>query len=176
MGRSSSGTKKNKYQQELEAYMNGTPINFSTSQNDTKNNSPKNPYQEELEAYMKNAGNSNIAFKNYKVTNYNGGKHKGMDFAVPEGTAVQSTTAGRVVEVLSLKDSYGKFIVVKDNNGNNHYYAHLSGFNCEMGDTVSRGQVIGYSGNTGNSTGPHLHYEVRVGDDYGKQIDPRSYL
>lgn len=120
--------------------------------------------------------NSDIGFKNYSVTNYNDGSHKGMDFAVPEGTAVQSTTAGKVIEVLSLKDSYGKYVVVRDNDGNYHYYAHLSGFNCEIGDTVNRGTVIGYSGNTGNSTGPHLHYEVRSGNNYSKQIDPRNYL
>lgn len=176
MGRSTSGSKKNKYQQELEDYMNGAAISSATPQKNPQSNGTKNKYQQELEAYMKNAGNSNIGFKNYKVTNNNGGKHKGMDFAVPEGTAIQSTTSGVVTEVLSLRDSYGKFIVVKDASGNNHYYAHLSGFNCKIGDKVNRGQVIGYSGNTGNSSGPHLHYEVRHGDDYGKQIDPRSYL
>ena len=171
-----SGSGKNQYQKEFEDYMNGEGV---TLQNDTQP-TEKSKYQIEFEQYMQSASanlqGSNIGFKNYTVTNYNDGRHKGMDFAVPTGTAVQSTTAGKVIDVLSLKDSYGKYVVIKDDSGNYHYYAHLSGFNCSVGDTVSRGTVIGYSGNTGNSTGPHLHYEVRSGNNYNQQLDPRSFL
>ena len=82
----------------------------------------------------------------------------------------------RTTLIRSLKNSYGKYVVVEDNNGNYHYFAHLSGFNCEVGQQVGRGQTIAYSGNSGNSTGPHLHYEVRQGNDYNSQIDPKNYL
>lgn len=120
--------------------------------------------------------NNKISFKNYNVTNYNDGKHKGMDFAVPDGTPIQSTVPGTVVVAESLKDSYGNYVVIKDASGNFHYYAHLGGYNVNVGDKVGRGTTIGVSGNSGKSTGPHLHYEVRKGNDYSAQVDPRNYL
>ena len=99
-----------------------------------------------------------------------------MDFATPIGTKVQSTVAGTVVVAETLKDSYGKYVVIKDANGNYHYFAHLDGYNVKAGDTVGKGTLIGYSGNSGNSTGPHLHYEVRKGNDYAAQINPKVFL
>ncbi len=131
--------------------------------------------------YMSNQTSYNgygggLSFENYKVTNYNDGNHKGMDFATPIGTKVQSTVAGEVVVAQTLKDSYGKYVVIKDASDNYHYFAHLDGYNVKVGDRVGKGTLIGYSGNTGNSSGPHLHYEVRRGNNYAAQINPKVFL
>ena len=151
-----------------------------TTQQSTPQNTPQNAEQtktfEELFMGAK-PSNSGVTFhQGVKITNYNDGKHKGMDFAVNTGTPIQSTVDGEVVTAKKIPNSYGTHVVIKDANGNHHYFAHLSSFNVRVGDKVTRGQNIGKSGDTGNSTGPHLHYEVRVGNDYSNQIDPRNYL
>ena len=113
-----------------------------------------------------------------------GSYHSGIDFAVSEGTPVYSTCDGEVVDVKSLTTSYGKHIKIKAKvNGVTVYmrYCHLSSFAISVDEKVSAGQLIGYSGNTGNSTGPHLHYEVRnANDSYGSlsspTLDPSNYL
>jgi murein DD-endopeptidase MepM/ murein hydrolase activator NlpD len=98
--------------------------------------------------------------------------HQGLDFGIEVGTNVKSTMAG-VVKFAGWNDQgYGNLVIV-DNGTYQTYYGHLSSVPVEVGDTVAAGQVIGVSGNTGNSTGPHLHYEVRVD---GKQINPTSYV
>ncbi len=116
---------------------------------------------------------------------YSGGSyHSGIDFAVSVGTPVYSTCDGEVVDVKSLTTSYGKHIKIKAKvNGVTVYmrYCHLSSFAISVDDKVSSGQLIGYSGNTGNSTGPHLHYEVRnASDTYGSlsnpTLNPSNYL
>lgn len=116
---------------------------------------------------------------------YSSGKyHAGTDFPVPLNTPVYSTCDGEVVSVQSLTSSYGKHIKIKAVvNDNVVYmrYCHLNSFAVAVGDKVSAGQLIGYSGSTGNSTGPHLHYEVRnVNDYYGNasspNLNPRNYL
>ncbi len=113
-----------------------------------------------------------------------GSYHSGIDFAVAVGTPVYSTCDGEVVAVTSLTTSYGKHIKIKAKvNGETVYmrYCHLSSFAVSSGEKVSAGQVIGYSGNTGNSTGPHLHYEVRNANDYygnvnSPTLNPSNYL
>ncbi len=116
---------------------------------------------------------------------YSGGSyHSGIDFAVPVGTPVYSTCDGEVVSIQSLTTSYGKHIKIKATvNGETVYmrYCHLSDFAVSNGAKVSAGQLIGYSGNTGNSTGPHLHYEVRNSNDYygnvnSPTLNPSNYL
>lgn len=105
-----------------------------------------------------------------KWPSYSSGKyHGGVDFPVAVGTPVYSTCDGEVVAVTSLTTSYGKHIKIKAVvNGEIVYmrYCHLSDFAVSSGTKVKAGQLIGYSGNTGNSTGPHLHYEVRNANDY----------
>lgn len=97
---------------------------------------------------------------------YSSGKyHGGTDFPVALNTPVYSTCDGEVVSVISLTTSYGKHIKIRAIvNGQTIYirYAHLNSFAVSVGQKVSAGQLIGYSGSTGNSTGPHLHYEVRI--------------
>lgn len=98
--------------------------------------------------------------------------HSGVDIGGQTGDPVYSSKAGTVVQVDSSPGGYGNSILVDHGNGIMTRYGHLSGFNVKVGDTVSQGDVIGSLGSTGNSTGPHLHYEV-IQD--GKQIDPMKY-
>ena len=113
-----------------------------------------------------------------------GGYHGGTDFPVALNSPVYSTCDGEVVAVTSLTTSYGKHIKIKAVvNGETVYmrYCHLNSFAVKVGDKVSSGQLIGYSGSTGNSTGPHLHYEVRNANDYygnasNPNLNPRYYL
>lgn len=92
--------------------------------------------------------------------------HNGVDFGAPRGTPVYASADG-VVKVSNYRDGnpwfggYGNYIMIEHPNGTQTLYAHLSGVDASVGDTVRQGQVIGKTGNTGRSTGPHLHFEVR---------------
>ena len=101
--------------------------------------------------------------------------HTGQDFAVPTGTPVRSVGAG-VVTKTSCGDSYGVQVVVRHDNGYFTQYAHLSMLQIKAGDRVKAGQQIGLSGSTGNSSGPHLHFEVRVTEQSGSAVNPAPWL
>ncbi len=96
--------------------------------------------------------------------------HAGVDFGIPVGTPIQSTIGGEVTYAGWNDQGYG-YLVVVQNGPVTTYYAHLSGIGVYPGELVSPGALLGLSGNTGNSTGPHLHYEVRVN---GVPVDPFS--
>lgn len=87
--------------------------------------------------------------------------HRALDIAVPVGTPVRATMAGRVVFSGWSEVGYGNLVIL-ENGPYRTYYAHLDQLPLAEGETVAAGAVVGYSGNTGNSTGPHLHYEVRL--------------
>jgi murein DD-endopeptidase MepM/ murein hydrolase activator NlpD len=98
--------------------------------------------------------------------------HTGIDYAAAHGTPVGSTKAGTVI-VRTYNSSYGYYIVVDHGGGVSSLYAHLSGFAVSNGQTVKAGQTIGYIGSTGSSTGPHLHFEIRVN---GVHKNPANYV
>ncbi|SDE18341.1 Murein DD-endopeptidase MepM and murein hydrolase activator NlpD, contain LysM domain [Paracoccus isoporae] len=98
--------------------------------------------------------------------------HKGMDLAGPIGTPVLSTGDG-VVTFAGRQSGYGYIVKIEHALGTETRYAHLSKIRVKQGQKVSRGAQIGDMGNTGRSTGPHLHYEVRVN---GKAVDPMSFI
>lgn len=100
------------------------------------------------------------------------GPHIGHDWAVNEGTKVMAGESG-IVEKAYFSDSYGYNVLINHRNGIKTRYAHLSQLNAKKGDLVSKGEVIGLSGNTGASTGPHLHFEVIVN---GIRVNPLNYL
>ncbi|WP_255949420.1 M23 family metallopeptidase [Streptomyces odontomachi] len=102
-------------------------------------------------------------------------RHTGQDFAVPLGTPVRAVGAGRVVSV-ACGGPFGIQIVLQHPNGFCTQYAHLSAVALRPGEEVAAGQVIGQSGSTGNSTGPHLHFEVRQTPEYGSAVDPVAWL
>ena len=101
-----------------------------------------------------------------------GSHHDGKDYAVPIGTPVKAAGGGRVVYV-GWSSGYGNTVIIQHQQGMRTLYAHLNSFNVSSGQRVNRGQVIARSGNTGRSTGPHLHFEVRVN---GRPVDPAGYL
>lgn len=145
-------------------------------------------------------GNTPFATANPQI--YNGRGHTGVDFRATIGTPIKAALGGEVVGVDNTDIypgcySYGKWIMVKHANGLSTLYAHLSLQSVKIGDTVSTGQVIGYSGNTGYSTGPHLHFGVYASEgvriqkfttsknckgatipiaDYSAYLNPLSYL
>ena len=98
--------------------------------------------------------------------------HKGIDLAQPTGTPVYATADG-IVSKAEPFSSYGNYIQIEHGGELQTRYAHLSGYAVAAGEQVSKGQLIGYVGTTGRSTGPHLHYEVRVA---GEAVDPRPYM
>lgn len=101
-----------------------------------------------------------------------GRMHEGIDIAVASGTPVVSAAAGTVI-VAGWMGGYGYLVVVDHGNGIATAYGHNTNVTVSAGQTVGQGQLIAYSGNTGNSTGPHVHFEVRVG---GAAVDPFGYL
>lgn len=99
--------------------------------------------------------------------------HPGLDIALGEGTAVYASDTGTVTYAGWNIYGYGNLIVINHGNGYETFYGHLSGFNVVPGQIVTQGQVIGSSGNTGNSSGPHLHFEIRIN---GNRDDPCWYI
>lgn len=100
------------------------------------------------------------------------GNHTGVDFAAHSGTNIYAWKDGTVVYA-GWNGSYGNFIEIKHSDGTTSRYAHLSGYAVSKGATVTKGQTIGYVGSTGNSTGPHLHFEIKVN---GSFVNPLNYL
>jgi murein DD-endopeptidase MepM/ murein hydrolase activator NlpD len=99
--------------------------------------------------------------------------HEGLDFSAPEGTEIYATGDGVVTTIKTSTIGYGKHLSINHGFGYVTVYAHMSKFNVRQGQKVKRGDVIGYVGNTGKSTGPHLHYEVRIKN---KPVDPTNYF
>ncbi|MEU0666131.1 M23 family metallopeptidase [Streptomyces lavendulocolor] len=106
---------------------------------------------------------------------WSSGSHTGIDFHAASGSSVVSVGAGTVVEA-GWGGAYGNNVVIRMNDGTYTQYGHLSSVSVSAGQTVMPGQQIGLSGSTGNSSGPHLHFEARTGADYGSDIDPLAYL
>ncbi|MFR9795238.1 M23 family metallopeptidase [Streptomyces sp. MS06] len=106
--------------------------------------------------------------------------HSGQDFAVPSGTNVMAAHGGTVVKAgpngAGDGPAYGNAIVIKHSNGVYSQYAHLSRIDVKVGQVVTTGQHIARSGNTGNSSGPHLHFEIRTTPNYGSAVDPVAFL
>ena len=101
------------------------------------------------------------------------GLHDGIDFGVPEGTPVAAAASGTVTRVDSQHGGYGNWVEVRHADGITTRYAHLSSIGVQPGQTVAQGDTIGLSGNTGKSTGPHLHFEVRRD---GRPVDPAPLI
>ncbi|WP_340377723.1 peptidoglycan DD-metalloendopeptidase family protein [Streptomyces sp. SS7] len=102
-------------------------------------------------------------------------RHTGQDFAVPIGTPVRAVGAGRVVRV-ACGGAFGIQVVIRHADGYCTQYAHLAAVTVDQGDRVTAGQWIGQSGTSGNSTGPHLHFEARVTPELGSSVDPVPWL
>ncbi|MFC4036740.1 M23 family metallopeptidase [Streptomyces polygonati] len=102
-------------------------------------------------------------------------KHSGQDFVVNSGTTVRAAHTGTVVEA-GWGGAYGNNIVIKHDDHTYSQYGHLSHIGVSLGERVITGQTIGLSGSTGNSTGPHLHFEIRTTPYYGSSVEPLHFL
>ncbi|WP_414620834.1 M23 family metallopeptidase [Calothrix sp. CCY 0018] len=98
--------------------------------------------------------------------------HSGIDFGAPKGTPIYAYQAGEI-KLASRKGGYGKTVIINHGAGFSTLYAHASKIIVRKGERVASGQMIGRIGSTGFSTGPHLHFEVRVNN---KPVNPRPYL
>ena len=99
--------------------------------------------------------------------------HTGMDLAVPTGTPIRAALPGTVTVSAYNQGGYGYYIIIDHGDGLSTLYGHCSQLLASAGRTVEAGDVVALSGSTGRSTGPHLHFEVRVN---GERTNPRSYL
>ncbi len=120
---------------------------------------------------------------NYPITQKYGEKytndagHNGIDYALPMGTPVLAAADGIVEKAGVDNTGYGNVIIIRHLWTDGTVYAHLRNWSVQVGQKVKAGEVIGYSGNTGNSTGPHLHFEYRtVCNDYKSAIDPEIFM
>ena len=98
--------------------------------------------------------------------------HSGLDFSAATGEPIKATASG-IVTASGIAPDYGKFIKIKHGDGLETRYAHASKLLVKEGDIVSKEQIIALVGSTGRSTGPHLHYEIRL---HGQSLDPRQYI
>jgi murein DD-endopeptidase MepM/ murein hydrolase activator NlpD len=98
--------------------------------------------------------------------------HEGIDYAVNTGTGVRASRSGKVV-YSGWASGYGETIIIEHQKGIRTLYAHNSRLLAHSGEWVEQGEVIARSGNTGHSTGPHLHFEIQIN---GKPVNPLSYL
>ena len=112
-----------------------------------------------------------------------GSLHAAVDYGVPVGTPVYASAAGVVIKTANLNYSYGTYVVLQHANGMQTWYAHGSSLVVSEGQTVSQGQLIMYSGNSGHSTGAHLHFEMRTSpysygssSNPGNRVNPLNYL
>ena len=101
-----------------------------------------------------------------------GRMHTGIDYAANGGTPIYAWKSGTIT-YRGWNGSYGNFVEIDHGDGTVSRYAHMSGYNCSLGDTVSAGETIGYVGTTGNSTGNHLHFEIKVNGNF---VNPLNYL
>ena len=110
----------------------------------------------------------------YRADPFTGGAafHAGLDFKGPIGAPIYAAAAG-TVSFVGSQQGYGNTVEIDHGNGLTTRYAHMSGFRARVGQEVEAGQVIGLIGNTGRSTGPHLHFEVRIND---RAVNPRPFL
>ena len=106
------------------------------------------------------------------ITQYYGGGHNGLDIGAPYGSAIIASESGQVLSA-SYHWSWGNNVLIYHNGTYSTRYAHMSTIAVSDGQYVEKGQIIGYVGSTGNSTGPHLHFEVYQDGD---RVDPGPYL
>lgn len=103
----------------------------------------------------------------------NGREHTGIDLAMEIGTALRSVINGKVTRVFDGTGSLGKGVEILGENGKRYVYAHMNNVEVSVGERITYGEYLGASGNTGNSTGPHLHFSVQ--NTEGNYVDPTQY-
>lgn len=146
-------------------------VEETTTYNITKETEPARKTSQSV-FFLKKPVKGGVTTSEYGDMVDRSGPHIGHDWAVGVGTSVVASADGTVVKAY-YSESYGYNIVISHKNGMETRYAHLSKIEVNKGAKVKQGQLIGYSGNTGQSTGPHLHFEVIIN---GKKEDPLNYI
>ena len=123
-------------------------------------------------AYAVPIKNAYVINSNGKFGNRWGRMHEGLDFSCPTGTPIYAADGGTVTKAATF-GGYGNCVIIKHDNGQETLYGHCSKLNVTAGEKVYKGQVIAAVGNTGRSTGAHLHFEIHIG---GSAVDPWSYI
>jgi murein DD-endopeptidase MepM/ murein hydrolase activator NlpD len=137
------------------------------------------PFLDQKYTILQGFGPSDIDYSDFGLIG-----HNGIDYACPVGTQIYAVAQGVVTKIQTDPDGYGLHIRIQHPNGVKPefrtIYAHLSNVAVSLGHEVAKGEIIGQSGNTGNSTGPHLHFEMRlepqVDNGYGGACDPTPYF
>ncbi|MGW5396897.1 peptidoglycan DD-metalloendopeptidase family protein [Streptomyces sp. NPDC003952] len=145
-----------------------------TSSSSSSESSESSSKSSSAEGVLPVSGGS-ISARYHQAGGWAAGYHTGIDFAVSTGTPVRAAAAGTVVSS-GWQGAYGNAVVIKHDDGRYTLSAHLSSATASEGERVSAGEQIGRSGNTGNSTGPHLHFEVRSSNSYGADVNPVTWL
>ena len=131
-----------------------------------------------LKGTLPNSSPVNVAFNSssygWRIDPFNGNKafHEGLDFSAEVGTPIYAAAGGIVSSAETMPD-YGKIVIISHGSGLETRYAHTSKLLVKVGERVKKGQIVALVGNTGRSTGSHLHYEIRLN---GNALDPRKYL
>lgn len=143
---------------------------------EAKERAAREAERKRLNTFVAPISNSYVS-TGYKASSslWSSGSHTGIDFHAATGTTVHAVGYGTVVQT-GWGGAYGNQIVIKMNDGTYTQYGHLSSIGVSVGQKVVTGQQIGLSGSTGNTTGPHLHFEARTTPEYGSDIDPVAYL
>jgi murein DD-endopeptidase MepM/ murein hydrolase activator NlpD len=148
-----------------------TPEQPASSQEETKSAAPAQPQAEQSADWVHPMPGATVT----SCYGMRGGVlHAGIDLAMPADTPIRAAGAGTVVEVGWVFAGYGISVVIDHGDGVLTHYAHQNSTAVEIGDEVDAGQVIGYEGSTGDSTGPHLHFEVHNG--LWNQLDPAPWM
>lgn len=138
-------------------------------------------YDKELQGPIISSSGYKIPLQNYTISsvfgNRNGEFHRGLDMAAAQGERIYAVKSGRVIKA-EFHTSWGNYVAIQHEDGTTALYAHQQQSIVKVGNTVSQSQIIGYVGNTGNSTGSHLHFELCKDSSLsqGMLVDPQSVL
>jgi murein DD-endopeptidase MepM/ murein hydrolase activator NlpD len=149
---------------------------LAKKEREAKERAAREAERKRLNSFVAPISNSYVS-TGYKASSslWSSGSHTGIDFHAASGTVVHAVGYGTVVQT-GWGGAYGNQIVIRMNDGTYTQYGHLSSIGVSVGQKVVTGQKIGLSGATGNTTGPHLHFEARTTPEYGSDIDPVAYL
>lgn len=147
----------------------------STSSSDSASPDSASSTEAASSGYVAPVDSSVSTGYHFAGSSWSSGYHTGVDFSAGSGTSVKAIADGTVVSA-GDGGAYGNEVVIRHADGKYSQYAHLSSIAVSTGDSVTAGEQIGLSGSTGNSTGPHLHFEIRTTAEYGSDIDPLDYL